>query len=112
MLLLALFWAVSLAQIIPFNQMLPVLTNPVVQSRAEEELHYQLVVFFPYGIIGVTLRRLVNVRNSTCQATLTFENATFLPISAIANPRNCAGDQLARFRIPRSVPNGAAAMEW
>ncbi|KAI1676250.1 hypothetical protein KJE20_14154 [Pyrenophora tritici-repentis] len=96
MLFLPFFWAVSLAQVVPFNQILPVLTGPVVQLSAEEELYYQLV----------------NIRNTTCQATLTFDNATFLPISAIANPKNCAGNQSAKFRIPRSVPNGAAAIEW
>ncbi|KAJ5035196.1 hypothetical protein J3E74DRAFT_423716 [Bipolaris maydis] len=77
MLLLPFFLAVSLAQIVPFNPILPVLTSPLVQTKAEEELHYQLV----------------NVGNTTCQATLTFDNTTFLPISAIANPKECAGNQ-------------------
>lgn len=56
--------------------------------------------------------RLLNFRNTTCQATLSFNNATFLPLSAFAVPKNCAGDQIVRFRIPESVPNGAAALEW
>jgi hypothetical protein len=37
---LSLFELVA-AQIIPFDQPLPVLTSPVVQARAGENLHYQ-----------------------------------------------------------------------
>lgn len=56
--------------------------------------------------------RLSNFRNSTCQATLSFQNDTFLPISALAIPKTCPGDQTARFRIPENVPNGPAALQW
>ncbi|KAF1840103.1 uncharacterized protein K460DRAFT_421111 [Cucurbitaria berberidis CBS 394.84] len=93
---LSLFASLGMTQIIPFDQPLPILTSPVVQVQAGKELHYQLT----------------NFRNSTCQATLSFQNDTFLPVSAFASPRNCAGDQVAKLRIPESVPNGAAALEW
>jgi hypothetical protein len=109
---LLFFLGSGLAQIIPFDQTLPILTNPVVHVRAEEELHYQYEFLVCMTAPGLPLCRIVNARNVTCQATLTFENATFLPISGIASPNNCAGDQVARFQIPGSVPNGAAAMEW
>jgi hypothetical protein len=49
------------------------------------------------------------LRNTTCRATLTFENATFLPLFLIASPENCAGDQVARFQVRQSAPKGAAA---
>jgi hypothetical protein len=35
------FLSLCSAQIIPFDQILPILTNPVVQVKAGEELHYQ-----------------------------------------------------------------------
>ncbi|KAF1351756.1 hypothetical protein EJ07DRAFT_159277 [Lizonia empirigonia] len=56
--------------------------------------------------------RLSNFRNLTCQATLSFQNDTFLPLSALASPMNCPGDQIAKLQIPESVPNGPAALEW
>src|SRR4051794_19996928 len=56
--------------------------------------------------------RLSNFCNSSCQATLSFQNDTFLPLSALANPLNCPDDQIARLRIPESAPNGPAALEW
>ncbi|RAQ98956.1 hypothetical protein DDE82_008747 [Stemphylium lycopersici] len=56
----------GLAHIIPFDQPLPILTSPVVQAKAGEEIYYQ----------------------------------------------NCPGDQIAKLRIPRSVPDGPAALEW
>ena len=56
--------------------------------------------------------RLSNFWNSTCQATLSFQNDTFLPLSALASPMSCPGDQMAKLRIPESVPNGPAALEW
>ncbi|KAF2849426.1 hypothetical protein T440DRAFT_519025 [Plenodomus tracheiphilus IPT5] len=93
---LSLFLFGVAAGLVPFSQPLPVLTSPVVQARAGEELHYQLL----------------NSRNISCQATITFQNTTFLPLSALARPKDCAGDQVAKFRIPKSSPNGAAALEW
>jgi hypothetical protein len=35
------FFALTLAQIVPFNQPLPILTSPVVQAKAGKELYYQ-----------------------------------------------------------------------
>jgi hypothetical protein len=35
-----------------------------------------------------------------------------LPLSVLANPMNCPGDQIAKLRIPESAPNGPAALEW
>lgn len=37
----ALFFGLAVAQIVPFDQTLPVLTSPVVQIKAGGELHYQ-----------------------------------------------------------------------
>ncbi|KAH3938389.1 hypothetical protein HBH98_254700 [Parastagonospora nodorum] len=94
--LLPFLFGAALAQIVPFDQTLPVLTSPVVQVEAGRDLHFQLV----------------NFRNVTCHGTLMFSNATYLPISGVASPRDCAGDQIAKFRVPHSAPNGAAALEW
>ncbi|KAF1357340.1 hypothetical protein EJ07DRAFT_157653 [Lizonia empirigonia] len=83
-------------QIVPFDYTLPVLYSPVIQIKAGQDMNYQLA----------------NSRNATCQATLSFSNDTFLSMSTIVKPRNCAGDQIAVLKIPYSVPNGAAGLEW
>jgi hypothetical protein len=36
-----LFVGIGLAQIVPFDQTLPVLTSPVVQAKAGQDLHFQ-----------------------------------------------------------------------
>jgi len=84
------------SQIIPFDQTLPILVAPVAQVQAGQELHYQLS----------------NFRKATCVATLSFHNSTFLPLSALAVPEDCAGDPIARIAIPQNVPNGTAAIQW
>ena len=43
---------------------------------------------------------------------MSFSNDTFLSISTVVKPSNCAGDQVAVFKIPDSVPNGVAGLEW
>jgi hypothetical protein len=109
--LLPLLFGIALTQIIPFDQTLPILTSPVIQARAGQELNYQYEskVLVLSQLIGC---RVANFRNESCQATLSFQNSSFLPVSAVVIPKNCAGDQTARFRIPLSVPNGTAAVEW
>ncbi|OCL00120.1 uncharacterized protein K441DRAFT_536295, partial [Cenococcum geophilum 1.58] len=54
--------------------------------------------------------RLLNSRNAIYKATLSFQNLTFLLISAIARLNNCVGDQVAWLRILLSTPNGIAAI--
>jgi hypothetical protein len=39
--IIVIFFALTLAQIVPFNQPLPILTSPVVQAKAGEQLNYQ-----------------------------------------------------------------------
>lgn len=39
--LLLLFVGIGLSQIIPFDQTLPILTSPVLQAKAGDELQYQ-----------------------------------------------------------------------
>lgn len=60
----------------------------------------------------LTISRLANSRNATCEATLTFRNSTFLSYTMLAIPKECAGDQVAKIRIPESSPNGVMAVEW
>ncbi|OCK97479.1 uncharacterized protein K441DRAFT_630441, partial [Cenococcum geophilum 1.58] len=91
-----LMFGLGLSQIIPFDQTLPILTGPVVQVKTGWELRY----------------RLSNFKNASCVATLSFYDPKFLPISAVAKPKNCAGDSSAKISIPLSVPNGTAAVQW
>lgn len=101
------------AHLVPFDYTLPVLFNPVTQIQAGQELHYQYEgtrkLFF---LVFTYLRRLINSRNATCQATMSFSNDTFLPLSMLVRPEPCAGYQIAVFKIPYSVPNGDAGLEW
>ena len=43
---------------------------------------------------------------------MSFLNDTFLPLSMLVRSEPCAGDQIAVFKIPYSVPNGDAGLEW
>jgi hypothetical protein len=55
---------------------------------------------------------LFNGRNSTCEATLNFENPMLLPISWIVVPKSCAGDQKVTFDVPDAAPNGTVLLTW
>ncbi|KAF3005588.1 hypothetical protein E8E13_000031, partial [Curvularia kusanoi] len=78
------------------DQALPCLISPTLGVHAGQTLDFHLF----------------NSRNSTCEATLSFANSSFLPISWTVAPRNCAGDQIASFNVPQHSPNGPAAVEW
>ncbi|OAL07205.1 hypothetical protein IQ06DRAFT_299852 [Phaeosphaeriaceae sp. SRC1lsM3a] len=56
--------------------------------------------------------RLFNGHNSTCEATLSFANPLYLPVSWTVVPKNCAGDQVASLNVPTSSPNGSVLMTW
>ena len=52
------------------------------------------------------------VQDVDCEATLSFAEPDFLPISALAQRRNCSGAQVAKMQIPEAAPNGTAAIQW
>ncbi|PVH90697.1 hypothetical protein DM02DRAFT_664783 [Periconia macrospinosa] len=82
--------------LLPFDQILPILWSPVVSVQAGQEIAYQLS----------------NARNVSCEATIHFQNSTFLPITMRVRPKPCAGDQNAFFTLPVAVPDGMMAVEW
>jgi hypothetical protein len=101
------------AHLVPFDYTLPVLFNPITQVQAGQELYYQYAETpNPFFDTFTHLRRLTSSRNVTCQATMSFSNDTFLPLSMLVRPEFCAGDRIAVFKIPYSVPNGNAGLEW
>jgi hypothetical protein len=101
------------AHLVPFDYTLPVLFNPITQIQAGQELHYQYAGMSNTFFVALThLRRLTDSQNVTCQATMSFSNNTFLPLSVLVRPEPCAGIQTAIFKIPYSVPNGNAGLEW
>lgn len=43
---------------------------------------------------------------------MNFVDPNFLPLTLTVSPRNCAGDQIARFGVPCNAPNGTIALQW
>ncbi|KAF2727569.1 hypothetical protein EJ04DRAFT_529325 [Polyplosphaeria fusca] len=81
---------------LPVDVTLPCLINPIPRVGAGSQLDFQVF----------------NSQNSTCEATLNFNNTEFLPVSVSVSPRNCAGDQIARLKVPQNVPSGTAFVQW
>ena len=94
-----------------FDSSLPCLVQPVSRMQSGDELLFQYV-FWSFSDIFLILDRLFGSYNSTCEATMIFESSNFLPISALAIPRNCSGQQMARMKIPTDIPSGLAAIQW
>jgi hypothetical protein len=104
--------AAILSQIIPFDQTLPVLWNPVAQVEASQEITYQYVCMPLVTTLFINDIRFADSRNVSCEATINFQNSSFLPYTMHARPRQCAGNQNVHFQLPHSVPNGLIAVEW
>ena len=110
---LLLLPTLSLGEILlPFENSLPCLINPVAQVNAGDKLDFQYVsILKTLGAMLIGLYRLFNSRNASYEATLNFADPTFLPLTIMVTPHNCSGDQTASFKIPQSAPNGTAALQ-
>jgi hypothetical protein len=56
--------------------------------------------------------RLVGSSERSCNVVVAFSDPRFLPISLLAVPGDCSGYQTATLRLPESLADGYASVQW
>jgi hypothetical protein len=56
--------------------------------------------------------RLVGDSERSCRLVVAFSDPQFLPVSLLAVPGDCSGYQTASLRLPESLADGYASIQW
>lgn len=56
--------------------------------------------------------RLIGDHERSCRVAIAFSDPKFLPVSLLAVPQDCSGYQMATLRLPESLADGYASVQW
>ncbi|KAM0715420.1 hypothetical protein Q7P37_008918 [Cladosporium fusiforme] len=75
---------------------LPCQIYPISTFTAGEKLQFQLI----------------GDHERSCRVVVAFSDPKFLPVSLLAVPQDCSGYQMATLRLPESLADGYASVQW
>ena len=67
---------------------------------------------FVSGIATDVFGRLVGDSERSCRIVVAFSDPRFLPVSLLVAPDDCSGYQTASLRLPESLADGYASIQW
>lgn len=93
---------------------LPCQIYPISTFTAGDKLQFQYVLSTAMSFLFTTdtFMRLIGDHERSCSLVVAFSDARFLPVSLLAVPRECSGYQMATLRLPESLADGYASIQW
>lgn len=64
------------------------------------------------GLSNIDFTRVTLPMSRECEATLYFDDTSFLPVTIAFDATSCDTQQINRFTVPKNVPNGEVDVIW